>query len=60
MNAEPKMKKGRPDCGPKRPNIKSIDGETLLVFVLRRKLPATAILQDRGYGADAERYARKI
>ncbi len=45
-----KAKNGRPDSVQKRPNFKSIDGGTLLVFVLRRKFQATAVPRFIGFG----------
>ena len=44
------QKKDRPECVLKRSNIKSIDGGTLLVFVLRRKFQATAVPRLIGFG----------
>ena len=51
MSTEPKITKmAATDCNPKRPNINLSDGGTLLVFVPRRKVLATAIPQDQGDG----------
>jgi len=47
-------KKDRPDCNPKRSNLKYIDGGTVKVFVSRRNRSATAIPQSQGHGDNAQ------